>query len=128
MEYQCVYSLLRTDQGTVKQEAQFSLGVGWFTSAASIIDGYIEKAGKLNGIIIQVESFSGWDSFSGFTAHMKFVKEHHKEVSYVALVTDSLLAEFAEHIVNHFVSAEVKHFSFDALDDATKWIEQSTQQ
>lgn len=99
-----------------------------FKSAASIIDGYIEKAGKLNGIIIQVESFPGWDSFAGFTAHMKFVKEHHKEVLYVALVTDSALGDFAEYIVSHFVSAEIKHFSFDALDDATKWIEQSTQQ
>lgn len=98
-----------------------------FKSAASILDGYIEKAGKLNGIIIQVESFPGWDSFAGFTAHMKFVKEHHKEVSCVALVTDSALGDFAEYIVSHFVSAEIKHFSYDALDDAIQWIELFTQ-
>ena len=98
-----------------------------FKSAANIIDGYIEKSGKLNGIIIQVESFPGWDSFTGFTAHMKFVKEHHKEVSCVALVTDSALGDFAEYIVSHFVSAEIKHFSYDALDDAIQWIELFTQ-
>ena len=93
-----------------------------FKSAAKSIDGYIEKSGKLNGIIIQVESFPGWDSFSGFTAHMKFIKEHHKQVSCIAFVTDSPLGDFAEHIVNHFISAKVKHFSFNELDNAIKWI------
>ncbi|MGB5506846.1 MAG: STAS/SEC14 domain-containing protein [Sulfurovum sp.] len=93
-----------------------------FKSAAKSIDGYIEKSGKLNGIIIQVESFPGWDSFSGFTAHMKFIKEHHKKVSFIAFVTDSPLADIAEHVANHFVNAEVKHFSFNELDNAIKWI------
>jgi hypothetical protein len=93
-----------------------------FTSVARIIDAYVEKSGKLKGIIIQVETFPGWDSFAGFTAHLKFVKEHHKEVSFVALVTDSVLGDFAEHIVSHFVSAEVKHFAYDAVDDAREWI------
>ncbi len=93
-----------------------------FKSAAKRIDAYIEKSGKLHGIIIHVESFPGWDSFAGFTAHMKFIKEHHKEVSCIALVTDSALGDFAEHIANHFISAEVKHFSFNQLDNAIKWI------
>ena len=35
-----------------------------FKSAAKIIDPYIKKSGKLNGIIIHVKSFPGWESFS----------------------------------------------------------------
>jgi len=93
-----------------------------FKSAAKSIDAYIEKSGKLNGIIIHVKSFPGWDSFTGFTAHMKFIKEHHKDVSFIAFVTDSPLGDFAEHIANHFVSAEVKSFPFNELDNAIKWI------
>ena len=93
-----------------------------FKSAAKSIDVYIEKTGKLNGIIIYVESFPGWDSFAGFIAHLKFVKEHHKKVSHVAFVTDSPLGSLAEHVASHFVSAEIKSFSFTELDDAKRWI------
>lgn len=93
-----------------------------FKSAAKSIDVYIEKSGKLEGIIIQVESFPGWDSFAGFTAHMNFIKEHHKKVSYIAFVTDSPLGDFAEHIANHFISAEVRSFPFNELDNAIKWV------
>ena len=93
-----------------------------FRSAAKIIDPYIEKSGKLNGIIIQVKSFPGWDSFSALITHLKFVKEHHKKVSHVAFVTDSPIGGFAERIGSHFVNAEIRSFSFGELEDAKHWI------
>ena len=93
-----------------------------FQLATTIIDPFIEKSGKLNGIIIYVETFPGWDSFAALSTHLKFVNEHHKKVSCVAFVTNSLLGELAEHIASHFVSAQVKSFSFNALDDAKEWI------
>jgi len=93
-----------------------------FQLATTIIDPFIEKSGKLNGIIIYVETFPGWDSFAALSTHLKFVNEHHKKVSCVAFVTNSLLGGLAEHIASHFVSAQVKSFSFNALDDAKEWI------
>lgn len=73
-----------------------------FVSAARIIDPYIESTGELKGLIIHVQSFPGWDSFSLLIAHLKFVREHHEKVSRVAFVTDSPIAGFAEHIASHF--------------------------
>ena len=93
-----------------------------FQLATTIIDPFIEKSGKLNGIIIYVETFPGWDSFAALSTHLKFVNEHHKKISCVAFVTNSLLGGLAEHIASHFVSAQVKSFSFNALDDAKEWI------
>ena len=93
-----------------------------FINAAGIIDPYIEKSGKLNGIIIHVKSFPGWDSFSALIKHLKFIKEHHKMVSHVALVTDSPIGGFAEHVASHFVNAEIKSFPFDEFENAEKWI------
>ena len=60
-----------------------------FELAAKIIDPYIEKSGKLNGLIIHAESFPGWDSFAALSSHLSFVREHHKIISRVALSTDS---------------------------------------
>lgn len=93
-----------------------------FISAAKIIDPYIEKSGKLNGIIIHVKSFPGWESFSALITHLTFVKEHHKKVSRVAFATDSPLGGFAEHIANHFVNAEIRNFSFSQLEESKRWI------
>jgi len=93
-----------------------------FESAAAIIDPYIEKSGKLNGVIIHVKSFPGWDSFSALIMHLKFIQEHHKMVSHVAFVTDSPIGGFAEHVASHFVGAEIKSFPFSELENAVKWI------
>lgn len=93
-----------------------------FKQATKVIDPFIERAGKINGVIIYTESFPGWGSFMALKEHLKFVKEHHKKISSVAFVTDSAVGEFAEDIGNHFVSAEVKHFSFNELEDAKRWI------
>ena len=93
-----------------------------FKSAAKRIDPYIERSGKLSGIIIQVKSFPGWESFTALMAHLKFIKEHHKKVSHVAFVSDSPLGGFAEHVGNHFINAEVRSFSFNELENAIQWI------
>jgi hypothetical protein len=93
-----------------------------FVSAAKAIDPYIENTGALNGLIIQVRSFPGWDSFSSLIAHLKFVREHHKKVSRVAFVTDSPIGSIAESVASHFVNAEIKTFEFGALAIAKEWI------
>ena len=93
-----------------------------FESAARIIDPYIEENGQLNGLIIHTESFPGWDSFAALSSHLKFVKDHHKSISRVALSTDSVVGNFGETIASHFVNAEIKLFSFQGLEQAKEWI------
>lgn len=93
-----------------------------FIAVGRNIDPYIEKNGSLKGIIIHVKDFPGWESFGSLLAHITFVQEHHKQVAKVAFSTDSLVSIIAEHVANHFVSAEVKSFPYDEFDAAKKWI------
>ena len=93
-----------------------------FESASTVIDSYIEKHGNLKGLIINTKTFPGWESFGSLIKHFKFVKKHHQKVSHVVLVTDSVLGDFGEKIADHFVSAEIKHFAFDDLNNAKSWI------
>lgn len=93
-----------------------------FQSAAAVIDPYIERAGSLNGLIIHVQSFPGWDSFASFVTHLQFIRDHHRRLSHVALVTDSPLGQFGEQVANHFINAEVKNFPFNELATAKAWI------
>ena len=93
-----------------------------FDIIASTIDPYLDKQGVLAGLIISTESFPGWESFASFVKHVKFVKGHHKQLSHVALVTDSEMANMAEKIAGHFVSAQIKHCPYEQLNEAKEWI------
>lgn len=113
---------LNEDEGIALLEPDSALSEADFVAVSKEIDVYIEKTGKLNGLIVHVKSFPGWDSFSALMAHLKFVKEHHRKISHVALATDSPIGGFAEYVANYFVSAEIKRFAFNELDKAHQWI------
>ncbi|MFQ5964789.1 MAG: STAS/SEC14 domain-containing protein [Candidatus Scalinduaceae bacterium] len=53
---------------------------------------------------------------------MRFIKDHHKQIARVAAVVDGKLLNIVPEIVNHFVSAEVKHFDYEDIEVAKKWI------
>ena len=109
-------------EGIAILEPDGELSESDFISASKIIDPYIESVGELRGIIIHVQSFPGWDSFSSLIAHLKFVREHHKKVSRIAFATDSPIGSFAENIASHFVNAEIKNFEFSELETSRKWV------
>jgi hypothetical protein len=93
-----------------------------FTDAAKVIDPHIEKSGELKGLIIETESFPGWESFSSFLHHLQFVREHHKKVARIAFVTDSAIGNMAEKVGSHFVSATIRHFAYTEKAEALAWI------
>ena len=97
-----------------------------FRSAAGQVDSMIEESGRLKGIVIHAKSFPGWDSIAALTSHLRFIKDHHKKVSRVALATESIAAHFAEIFATHFVAAEIKIFSYHDLDKAIQWVLEET--
>ena len=96
-----------------------------FVQMAKTVDPYIEKHGALAGLLIEAPSFPGWDSLGAMAAHFRFVRDHHRKVKRVALVTDSGLGNVAQHLASHFVSAEIRHFPANALDAARQWVAES---
>jgi len=113
---------LEENQGIAFLEPVGKLAENDFKVASKIIDSYLEKHEKLQGLIIHVRFFPGWDSFSSLVGHLKFVKAHHKRISRVAFVTDSPVGSIAEKVARHFVRAEVKSFAFDEIAASKKWI------
>jgi len=113
---------LDKDAGIVTVTPSAALNEKDFALLASEIDPFIEKEGKLNGLIIQVESFPGWQDFAGLISHLKFVREHHKKIEKVAAVTDGKIVSIMPQIVDHFVNAKVKYFPYESLDEAVSWV------
>jgi tRNA U38,U39,U40 pseudouridine synthase TruA len=109
-------------EGIVIIEPNGTLQKTDFEQLTSKVDTYINEKGDINGIIIHSKKFPGWDSFGAFTHHIKFIKDHHRKIKKIAAVTDSKFMSIAPTVANHFVSAEVRHFSYNEIDAAKKWI------
>jgi hypothetical protein len=93
-----------------------------FVKVAGAVDPYIEATGGLAGLVIEAPSFPGWKSFGAMVNQFRFIRDHHKRIGKVAVVTDSHLGDVAEHLASHFVSAEIKHFPAGQTEAAREWI------
>ena len=97
------------------------LAAGDFTQVAAVVDPFIGSHGKLEALIIEAAHFPGWENFGAAVQHLRFIRDHHKDVAKIAIVTDSPLGSVAEHIGSHFIAAEVRHFPAAQAAEARTW-------
>ena len=93
-----------------------------FAQLAKTVDAHIEDKGDLAGLIIEVTSFPGWESLGAMASHFRFVRDHHKHIKKIGVVTDSTIGNVAENLASHFVAAEIRHFPAGALEAAKQWV------
>lgn len=93
-----------------------------FEEITKVVDPFIEKNGGLAGLIVEAKAFPGWESLGAMAAHLRFVRDHHKKILKIAIVTDSQMGNVAEHLMSHFVAAEIKHFPAGEVAAAERWI------
>jgi len=115
------HELLRTE-GILIIHPEGPLEAMDFQKIAQEIDPYIEANGKLSGLMIDAASFPGWKDFAGLLAHLKFVKEHHRRIQRIAVVTDSDLLTIAPKIASHFVQAELRTFTRPQREESLHWL------
>jgi hypothetical protein len=105
---------------TIRPESPLSTSD--FDALAGTVDPVIERGGNLAGLIIEAPHFPGWDSFGAMVTHVRFVHDHHKHVKKIAVVTDSPVAGVAQHLVSHFVAAQIRQFPAGRVEQANEWI------
>jgi len=113
---------LLADEGILVLTPQGPLEKADFERLALLVDPYIEQKGALKGVMIYAKSFPGWADFAALLTHLRFVKDHQQHVARVAAVSDSSVLTVLSAIAKHFVRAQVRHFEFDARDQAMRWL------
>jgi hypothetical protein len=93
-----------------------------FANLTKTVDSYVETAGDLAGMLVEIPGFPGWENVDAMAAHFRFVWDHHARIKKVAVVTDSVLGRAAELFASHFVSPEIKHFPAGGNEAARQWI------
>lgn len=93
-----------------------------FKRLSSIADVWLEDGKELRGLLVDAPSFPGWEDFSGLSAHLRFVRDHHRAIPRIALVTDSAGLSVLPKLARHFVAADVRHFPADERSAAVRWL------
>lgn len=119
------FDLLR-DKGIAILSPAGPLEKSDFARIAEEIDPYIAANGQLAGLMVRAEAFPGWESFGALVSHLRFVKDHHREIARIAVVTDSELLQIMPHIAKHFVAADIRQFPYREKAQALSWLEAAT--
>jgi hypothetical protein len=112
---------LDREAGVLTLRPHDDLEVADFAGVSEVLDPYIEREGRLNGLVVVADEFPGWDSLSAMTSHFRFVRDHHRNIGRVALVTDDRFLSLLPRLAKHFVDAEVRRFDKDAEERARAW-------
>jgi hypothetical protein len=114
---------LLKDKGVLVLHPEGALQSSDFERIGKEVDPWIEKNGKLAGVMVEAVKFPGWDDFASMVSHLRFVRDHQRNVKRIAMVSDSALLNVGPRIARHFVSAEVKTFPAAERGQALEWIE-----
>ena len=115
------FDLLKAD-GILILRPQGRLEAADFERVARAVDPYIEANGKLHGLLLDAEAFPGCRDFAALIAHFQFVRDHHRKIEKVAVVSDSSFLSVAPKFATHFVKADVRHFPQSQRDEALAWL------
>jgi hypothetical protein len=114
---------LLLDRGILILKPNGALRAEDFNTLAAAVDPYIEQNGKLNGLMIEAPSFPGWENFAALLSHLRFVRDHHRQIRRIAVVSENALLATLPKIASHFISAQVRTFAAKDRAAALAWIE-----
>ncbi len=87
------------------------------------IDAHINTHDIVPNLVLCATHLPHWDSFSAMKQHFKLVRDHHKLIRKVAVVSDDFAMKALPYLMDHFVKAKVRHFSGSRMQAAIDWAE-----
>lgn len=117
---------LLEDAGVLVLKPDGELEASDFDRIAAEVDPYIDKKGHLNGLVIVAQRFPGWENFTAFTTHLRFLRDHQAKIHRVGVVTDSNVLSRAPKVAGPLLEAEVKRFSPSERVAAIDWAAQGS--
>ncbi|MEO7430924.1 MAG: STAS/SEC14 domain-containing protein [Dokdonella sp.] len=94
-----------------------------FEVVGKTIGDYLQTHERLRGILIHSRRFPGWQSIGALFAHLKFVNRLHEKIDKVALVTNSPVGTFADHVLGPLMLAKIRQFDDEERAQAMVWLQ-----
>lgn len=93
-----------------------------FQALEAQVDPVISEHGRLAGLLINAGHFPGWEGFAALISHCVFLRDYHRRIHKIAVVSDHTLLGFMPRLVDHFVGAEVRPFPAADYQQALSWL------
>jgi SpoIIAA-like len=87
-------------------------------------DRLIRQHGKIR-ILVTMRDFEGWDA-GALWEELKWDAKHFNDVERLAMVGDESWQKWMVSVCKPFTTATVRYFSFDQLDEANEWLNESS--
>ena len=116
---------LLEEQGVLIMQPNGELEAADFERLSARVDPYLAEAGVLDGVMIVAVHFPGWDDLAALISHLRFVREHHRKVRRVALVTSDRLVSAVPRFASRFIDSDVRSFPMQQRDEALLWVGES---
>lgn len=88
-------------------------------------DRVVAETDRAPSLVVHSASFPTWADLGALARHLRFIREHHKMVPRVALVSDARVLDAAPLIARRLVAAEIRHFPDKHLPAALDWVAES---
>ncbi|MFH0958919.1 MAG: STAS/SEC14 domain-containing protein [Pseudomonadota bacterium] len=85
------------------------------------LENLIKEHGKVRCVYFMDEGFQGWE-VGAMWDDAKFGMKHRNDFEKIAVVGGPKWAEWSTKIASHLVTAEIKTYPADRLDDAWSWV------
>ena len=92
-------------------------------TAGPQIDRLLRDKGHLSGVLVDAREFEGWEDFSAFAAHVKFIKDHHDKVDKIAVINGGENHDFLKRIFSLVPHIEFRFFAGDEEQTAEQWLQ-----
>ncbi|WGL16915.1 STAS/SEC14 domain-containing protein [Microbulbifer bruguierae] len=93
-----------------------------FRALAAQVDPVICAHGNLQGLLIDARHVRGWQNFAALISNCVFIRNQHRHLHRIAVLSDNIMLGFMPQLLNHFVSAEVRPFPAEAEELALDWL------
>jgi hypothetical protein len=85
-------------------------------------DERVSETDRVPNLVIRAGGFPAWADFAALLKHLRFIREHHRLVERVAIVSDARALDLAPRLARRFVSADVRHFPAAGFEAALAWV------
>lgn len=113
--------LLRAD-GVLVVEPRGALEAADFERLRLLLEPHLRDAGRLEGLLVFAEAFSGWEDFAAMLANLRFVGDLQHHLRRVALLGDDAVTHLAKPLGDWLVDAEIRDFAFADREQAEAWL------
>lgn len=110
------------EHGCLVLEPEGRLTESDFDKLTETFNDKVNASDAIPNLVIHAKSFPGWADFGGLAGHVNFLRDHHKLIRKIALVSDARILDVAPQIAKHFVYADLRHFPGDGMEDALNWV------